>query len=129
MKLDPFVRVDDVPFSTRPQDLEAHRGRPLLRQRNDVGLHELDYGDSVFRFEDSGRLEEVTQQATVLQLPQAAVPLPFLKAFIVGHDPAAFERAGFIVSPKFGLAFAPESPKWVTALAKHCIDAWRALGS
>jgi hypothetical protein len=34
---------------------------------------------------------------------------------------------GFIVSPKFGLAFDPDDAPWVTALAEHCIDTWRAL--
>ena len=42
--------------------------------------------------------------------------------------PAAFVRAGFLVSPRFGLAFVPDQPDWVTALAAHCIGAWRALG-
>jgi hypothetical protein len=34
------------------------------------------------------------------------------------QDSAAFERAGFVVSPKFGLAFAPESPTWVDGLGQ-----------
>ena len=43
------------------------------------------------------------------------------------HDGEAFERAGFVVSPRWGLAFAPDCPDWVTALASHCIPTWRAL--
>ena len=29
--------------------------------------------------------------------------------------------------PRFGLAFVPADPDWVTALARHCIPTWRAL--
>ena len=43
------------------------------------------------------------------------------------HDGQVFERAGFVVSPRFGLAFVPAEPDWVTALAAHCVDTWRAL--
>ena len=38
-----------------------------------------------------------------------------------------FRRAGFVVSPAFGLAFDPTEPPWVTALAAHCLAEWRAL--
>ena len=59
--------------------------------------------------------------SSAIQLPHAAVPFAFLEAFILKQDPASFEAAGFIVSPEFGFAFAPDSPHWVTALARHCI--------
>jgi hypothetical protein len=39
-----------------------------------------------------------------------------------------FECAGFLVSPRYGLAFVPAEPDWATALAAHCLPAWRALG-
>ena len=44
------------------------------------------------------------------------------------HDARAFERGGFLVSPRLGLAFVPTEPDWVTALAAHCLDTWRQLG-
>jgi hypothetical protein len=127
MKLTPYRHVDDIAFSIRPADLLLRKGAPVMTGRNDIGLQEMDYGDSVFRFQDSGRLEEVTRQASVIQLPQAAVPVRFLGRFLREHDASVFERGGFVVSPRFGLAFAPESPSWVTALAEHCIDTWRSM--
>jgi hypothetical protein len=127
MKLDPFIQVDDVPFTTSRDELVATLGRPLWTARNGVGLNELDYGDCVYRFQESGRLEEVTKRADVVHFREVAVPFASLKAFVVAQDTSAFERAGFVVSPKYGLAFAPESPDWVTALARHCIGSWRAL--
>jgi hypothetical protein len=127
MKLQPYVLVDATPFSASREQIEQTRGGPLRTCRNGVGLNELDYGGVVFRFQDGGRLEEITVQAPVVYIGNADVPFAGLEAFVRAHDAAAFERAGFIVSPKFGLAFDPTSPTWVTALAAHCIDTWRAM--
>lgn len=127
MHLQPFLRVDDTPFTLSPQALARHRGSPGRMARNNVDLTEWDYGDVVYRFQDSGRLEEVTCQVRVLHLDSVAIPFAALKGFVSAHDDEAFTRAGFVVSPRFGLAFVPDCPHWVTALASHCIGAWRAL--
>ncbi len=131
MRLQPYVQVDDTPFTATPETVLARRGPVPHTRRNPVALNEWDYGDVVYRFQDSGRLEEVTQRAAVLYLLDAAgvidVPLAGLPAFVRAHDAQAFERAGFLVSPRYGLAFVPAEPGWVTALAAHCIDSWRAL--
>lgn len=127
MNLEPFVSVNGVPFSASEEDVVRKRGAPVRRARNEVGLNELDYDDTVFRFQDSGRLEEVTARARVVHMGTLAVPYTALEAFVRARDPSMFERAGFIVSPLFGLAFAPAGGSWVTALAAHCLDEWRAL--
>jgi hypothetical protein len=127
MRLDPYVQVDATPFTVRAGDLLRLRGKPWRAGRNDVGLNEMDYGDVVCRFQDCGRLEEITLQAEVVMLGNVAVPFATLAAFVRGHDAEAFERAGFLVSPRFGLAFDPAEPFWVTALARHCIAQWKAL--
>lgn len=127
MKLDPFVQVDDTPFSVSRDDVLRAHGRPWRSVRNGVGLNELDYGDVVYRFQDSGRLEEITLEAAVVTIGNVAVRFETLAGFIRGQDPEAFERAGFLVSPEFGLAFDPTEPFWVTALARHCIPDWKAL--
>lgn len=127
MKLEPFVKVDETEFSATSADITQVMGKPLRTGRNDVGLNEFDYGDFVFRFQDCGRLEEITKQAPVVVLGKIAVPFGTLASFIKEHDDAAFERAGFVVSPKFGVAFDPTEPSWVTAIARHCLDTWKAL--
>jgi hypothetical protein len=127
MKLDPFVRVDDTPFSASREEVVTMRGAPLRTCRNGVGLRELDYDSVVFRFQDSGRLEEITTQAPVVHIGNLSVPFAALASFVRSTDPAAFQKAGFLITPKFGLAFDPDEPFWVTALAAHCLDAWRAL--
>jgi hypothetical protein len=127
LKLQPYLQVDTTPFTLTPEELVRRRGRPWRAQRNGVQLDEMDYGDVVYRFQESGRLEEITLQAPVVTIANVVVPFHALAAFVRAQDDGAFERAGFLVSPRFGLAFDPTEPCWVTALARHCIPEWEAL--
>ena len=131
MRLRPYLQVDDTLFTTTAEARRAQRVPPLRAQRNPVALNELDYGAVIYRFQDGGRLEEVTQRTPVLYLMEGGavidVPLAGLADFVRARDAQCFERAGFLVSPRHGLAFVPHEPGWVTALAAHCIDTWRAL--
>lgn len=127
MRLHPYEQVDETPFTASTDEVLRRRGAPWRTERNGVGLNELDYGDVVYRFQDCGRLEEVTMQAEVLTIGNVAVPFAALADFVRRQDDGAFERAGFLVSPGFGLAFDPREPYWVTALARHCIPEWEAL--
>lgn len=133
MRLRPFVKVDDTPFDVSRAQIESTWGAPRSTVTRGVGLIELDYGRAVFRFQvSSGRLEEVTERAPVIYLvtKDGVVDVPFstLGTFVRQRDSEIFERAGFVVSPRFGLAFVPDEPDWVTALAAHCIATWRRLG-
>ena len=127
MRLNPFEQVDGRAFSVTRADLVASLGPPQRESQNGVGLHELDYGTVVYRFQLSGRLEEVTAEAPVLHLDNVSVPFTSLETFVRSHDSEAFQRGGFVVSPRFGLAFDPGEPSWVTALARHCLPQWEAL--
>src|SRR5262245_16023390 len=100
MRLEPYLRVDGMTFATSREDVLRARGVPVRQGRNAVGLTELDYDDVVYRFQDSGRLEEVTSRAPLLVMGAVVVPFRSLEAFVRAQDPAAFERAGFVVSPK-----------------------------
>lgn len=127
LRLQPFTAFGDLPFSLSVEALVARLGPPNHCARNNVELNAYDYGHCVLRFQDSGRLEEITQRAPVLQLDTVAIPFAALAGFVLAQDPEAFERAGFLVSPALGIAFVPGEPDWVTALARHCIPTWRAL--
>lgn len=125
--LTPFKAFDGIPFTLGIEDLIADLGLPDRCARNAVALNEYDYGHSVFRFQDNGRLEEITKRTPALQIGAVVVPFTALAGFIRHQDDGAFERAGFLVSPAFGIAFVPQEPDWVTALARHCIPTWRRL--
>ena len=127
MHLQPYQSVDGTPFTATRDDVIRAHGQPRSESRNSVGLTALDYGDVVYRFQDSGRLEEVTARAEVLHLGTVAVPFRNLAAFVQSSDSTAFDRAGFLVSPLYGIAFVPGEPCWVTALARHCMAEWEAI--
>jgi hypothetical protein len=127
VKLVPYDSVDGLPFTASMDDVRQRFGPPWHERRNVVALDELDYGSVVYRFQDNGRLEEVTGEAREVDLGTHVVPFAALSAFLRERDPDCFERAGFLVSPAYGLAVAPDDPPWVTALARHCIGEWRAL--
>jgi len=127
VKLRPYQQVDDTSFTATRDEIRRARGEPWRARRNEVGLDEMDYGEVVYRFQDCGRLEEVTLQAELVRLGNLAVPFEALAGFVRSQDAEAFERAGFLVSPAFGLAFDPGEPFWVTALARHCLPQWEAL--
>ena len=127
LRLQPFTAFGDLPFSLGVEALIARLGPPNRCSRNNVALNEYDYGHSVLRFQDGGRLEEITRRAPVLQLDTVVIPFAALAGFVLAQDAETFERAGFLVSPALGLAFVPGEPDWVTALARHCIPIWRAL--
>lgn len=127
MRLEPYDSFGDFAFTLRAADLLARRGAPARSRRNEVELDEMDYGDVVLRFQDNGRLEEITTRAPVLHLGAVAIPFAQLQAFVQAQDPQAFWRARFLVSPALGLAFDPTEPDWVTALARHCLGEWERL--
>lgn len=127
LHLTPYTAFDGIPFTMRVEELLAFLGLPDRCGRNEVALNEYDYGHSVFRFQDNGRLEEITKRAAALQMDSLVVPFAVLEGFVRRQDAGAFERAGYLVSPRFGFAFVPAEPDWVTALARHCIRTWRAL--
>jgi len=74
VKLHPFLSVDDTPFSATWEEVQHARGKPIRTCRNAVGLNELDYDDVVFRFQDNGRLEEVTRRASTVTFGTVVVP-------------------------------------------------------
>lgn len=127
MRIVPYVAVNGIPFSISELDLRSQLGPPISAGRNSVGLNELDYRDAVYRFQDGGRLEEVTLRGDLVYLELVAIAFDELAAFVAETDPGRFERAGFVVSPRHGNAIVPEQRPWVTALARHCIATWRAL--
>jgi hypothetical protein len=127
LPLTPYTAFDGFTFGLDPESLVAWLGPPQRCSRNGVALDEYDYGHGVFRFQDGGRLEEITRRTPALQLGSVVIPFTALAAFVRTQDDDAFERAGFLVSPALGIAFVPSEPDWVTALARHCIPSWREL--
>lgn len=128
MDLVPYRRFGASAFDLTEAGLSSVLGPARIRQLLPIGLLELDHGDVVHRFQTrTGRLEEITRPAPLLWLDDRMLLFPQLDAHVRAHDASALERGGFLVSPRYGLAFVPGQPSWVTALAVHCIDTWRRM--
>lgn len=127
MKIDPYKKVGEVSLEVREDELLRDLGDPNSKSTNRIGLVEFDFSSRVFRFEPSGALHEVTIESEVVELESASIPFKYLAALLKAEDAGAFEKYGFIVSPKFGLAFDPEHSPWVTVLTKKGLAAWQMV--
>lgn len=128
MKVSPFTQVGSITFGIDPGTLAGLIGQPRSERVNRDGRIELDYGAAVYRFDASSTLVEITADAPTLELDGHLVPFANLPSYLQEHDESAFTRAGFSVSPRFGIAFDPHFPSWVTAFPEKSLDIWRAIG-
>ena len=127
MKIEPYKKVGEVSLEVREGELLRDLGDPNSKSTNSIGLVEFDFGSRVFRFDPSGALDEVTIESEVVELESASIAFKYLAARLKAEDAGVFEKYGFIVSPKFGLAFDPEHSPWVTVLTKKGLAAWQKV--
>jgi hypothetical protein len=127
MKIELYKKVGEVSLEVREDELLRDLGEPNSKSTNRIGLIEFDFGSRVFRFDPSGTLEEVTIESEVVELESASITFKYLAARLKSEDSEVFERYGFIVSPKFGLAFDPKYSPWVTVLTKKGLEAWQKV--
>ena len=127
MKIKQFKSVDGIGLDISQSELIKLKGEPVRVEVNSVGLTECDYENSIFRFDSNDDLNELTVNALTLEIDGEAIQFDELLDFIKANDHEFFERYGFIVSPKFGVAFDPEFPCWVTVLAKVGLIGWQEI--
>lgn len=127
MKIEPFSKLGHVSLEISRDELELRFGVPTAKRTNRVGLEELDYGDSVYRFESCGLLSEVTIKAVHVGFSKIGVPFANLAEFIALNDPDSVEKHGFMLSPAYGVVFDPEQRPWVTVLTERGFEAWAKL--
>lgn len=128
MRFSPFTKVGDITFGTDAGTLAGLIGQPRAQRVNRDGLMEFDYGSVVYRFDETSTLVEITADSPAIQLDSHQVPFACLASCIREHDQSAFERYGFLVSPRFGIAHDPDFPSWVTAFPEKSLHFWRAIG-
>jgi hypothetical protein len=124
MMIEPYKKVGQISLAVTADDLLLDLGEPSIKSINCIGLLEFDFGSKVFRFDSSGALEEVTFESDVIELESESIPFKYLAVHVKKWDAAMFEKFGFIISPKFGLAFDPEHSPWVTVLTKKSLASW-----
>jgi hypothetical protein len=128
VKVSPFTQVGSITFGIDPGTLAGLIGQPRSQRVMRAGQMEVDYGSTVYRFDAASTLVEITADAPTLELDGHLIPFAFLSSYIREHDQSVFERVGFLVSPRFGIAHDPEFPSWVTAFPEQSLDIWLAIG-
>lgn len=128
MKASRFPQPGSIAFGIDPGVLVKLIGQPHSERINHAGWMELDYVTTVYRFDASSTLVEITVDAPTLELDSHLVPFSYLSSYLQEHDQSAFQAAGFLVSPRFCIAFDPQFPFWVTTFPEQSLDIWRAIG-
>lgn len=127
MRIEPFYKLGHVSLEITRDELELELGAPSAKKTNRIGLEEHEYENSVYRFEASGVLSEVTIRAVHVEFGKIGVAFANLAGFIASNDPESVEKHGFVLSPTYGIAFDPEHRPWLTVLTKTGLDAWQKL--
>ena len=129
MKVHPFEAVDSLQFGATAQAIKELLGPPIGDKVSRRREQELRYTDACYRFDSQGSLVEVTIDAPAVQFGRISVPFKLLAAYLKEQDNSTFEKAGFVVSPAYGIALDPASPSWVTAFSCKRLVQWHAIAS
>lgn len=124
MKIEPFAALGEITFGSDQATVVARLGEPQRTSTSRTGEFELHYPRIVVRLA-KGRVVEATADSKAIQLGGAEVPFQTLSAFVRAQDQGVFERTGFVVSPKYGIAFDPAFPCWVTAFPRERLASWQ----
>lgn len=123
----PYRSINEILFNSPEPEVIARLGLPNINGVNSIGLKELDYGESVYRFDSSEKLVEVTVNLEELALNSEVVKFSELEDYLTKNDVSIFNKFGFIVSPKFGLAFDPDHKHWITFFRETELEDWRNI--
>lgn len=124
MKLIPNVSINGILYGASRDDVMVLLGNPIkeiVTKRNEI---ELQYPNSRYRF-DTDRLVEVTVNTEAIEIEERTVRFKDLEEFLKGADPEVFDRAGFIVSPRYALSFDSDFPCWITVYPNERTELWK----
>lgn len=133
MHLTPYIEVTGVPFGAAETLVLSNLGAAHRRTVDYLGRLELAFEARAFRFSaQTGLFVEATLCSEYFQIDGCALPgakggeAAFVElGFTVAKlDADSFERNGFIVSPRFGVAFDPHHAPFLTAFARSELPEW-----
>lgn len=126
MKIIPFKKVIDVSFGDSKVDIISKHGKAERESENSVESKELVYSDKIFRFRhEAETLHEVTLNSEYFDLDGREIGFAGLGFFIAKNDTSSFKTNGFLVSPKYGLAFDPHDKYFLTVFCQADLERWR----
>jgi len=124
MKFSPFKSINGIPFNYSKDDIIQAIGNPENVTVNNLGWEELNYDEFIFRLDKKGKLVEVTANLENVDLNGIKIQYRHLKEYLSKNDNEVFDRVGFTVSPKFGIAFDSEHQFWVTHFRQSELEGW-----
>ena len=125
MDIVPFLEIDGISLDISSHEVKEIWGQPISIQTNSVGLTEFDFGSHVYRFDKEDCLHEVTINAPSIILTGTLVSFAQLERHVKQTDSSWFDKYGFIVSPKLGIAFDPEHSPFLTVVSKLGLQGWQ----
>jgi hypothetical protein len=136
MRIVPYSTAHGVPFGASEESVVSILGSEFQKKLSREGLIELVYEAYTFRLSrDEQVLVEATLDSEYFEIEGCRLhstkknEISFVEMgyAVAKLDNVSFEAHGFIVSPKFGVAFDPHFPSWLTVFAKGELNAWRNL--
>lgn len=136
MQITPYIASCNLLFGAIESEIVAKHGQPNRRSTTRSNKIELIYPSNTFRLcGASGELVELTTDSEYFKIDGCQLPgdkrteVAFVElGYVVAKlDQDAFLAHGFVVSPKFGIAFDPRYPCHLTAFAKSELAVWQAF--
>ena len=129
MRFTPYIALDRFRFDMDREAVVRVLGVPTHEEVNQIGDLELSWDSPALNARlFAGVLTEISADIPVLSFGAGEVRFRELSEFLRSNDPAVFERVGFLVSPRYGLALDPNYPDWVTVFSKGRLSKWDATG-
>jgi hypothetical protein len=134
MRVIPYISIADIPFGCTEEVVISTCGVPHRREIDRLERLELVYESQTFRLAgDTGKLVEVTACSEYFEIDNCKMPnskrneVAFVElGYAVARlDQDSFLAHGFFVSPRFGIAFDPHFPPYLTIFARSELYAWQ----
>ncbi len=128
MRFTPYKEVLGICFGTLEATIIEIHGKPERVGENRLGSKELIFPDKIFRLRPSdGALHEITIDSEYFQLEGREIGFADLGFFVAKHDLNSFEASGFVVSPKYGIAFDSHHNYFLTIFCEADLKEWEKL--
>lgn len=136
MRVIPYISFADIPFGSNEEAVISMCGSADRRGIDRLGRLELKYASQTFRLSGDARvLVEVTACSEYFEIENCTLPnskRPEIAFVELGYavaklDQDSFLAHGFIVSPRFGIAFDPHGPPYLTVFARSELSAWKDM--
>ncbi len=125
MNFEPYSNINNVFLESTTEEVVSVCGAALKQIKSRLGKIELVYPNLIVRFNMAGtHVQEISFSSEYLKINGFELSFAELGYFIGKNDADSLQSSGFIVSPKYGLAFDPCDKFWITAFLRADLKEW-----